>query len=97
MRAKAHKPPFYISLSLKASAPGQYVVCDIQGPFGVETLLGEKYVVTYTDWYSRHSWTYLLKAKSEAVSKLKDLVEVSRVITTLIKLVSCMALRLSIT
>ena len=33
-------------------------------------------MVTYTDWYSRHSWTYLLKAKSEAFSKLKDLVEV---------------------
>ncbi len=49
IRAKVHKPPFYISLSLKASAPGQYVICDIQGPFGVETLLGEKYVVTYTD------------------------------------------------
>ena len=42
MRAKAHKPPFYLSLSLKASAPGQYVVCDIQGPFGVETLLEVK-------------------------------------------------------
>ena len=76
MRAKAHKPPFYLSLSLKASAPGHYVVCDIQGPFGIETLLGEKYVVTYTDWYSRYSWTYLLKAKSDAFEKLKYLVEV---------------------
>jgi hypothetical protein len=76
MKAKAHKPPFYISLRLKASAPGEYVVCDIQGPFSVETLTGETYVITYTDWYSRYSWTFLLKHKSEALSKLKYLVEV---------------------
>ena len=76
MKAKSHKPPFYMSLSVKAAAPGAYVVCDIQGPFSVETLGGHRYVVTYTDWYSRYSWTHLLLAKNEALSKLKHLVEV---------------------
>jgi hypothetical protein len=46
------------------------------GPFATETLLGEKYALTYTDWYSRYSWTYLLRLKSDALPKLKHLLEV---------------------
>jgi hypothetical protein len=36
----------------------------------------EKYALTYTDWYSRYLWTYLLKLKSEAFKYLKHLLEV---------------------
>jgi hypothetical protein len=76
MKAKSHKAPFYNSLRLKASQPGEYIVCDIQGPYSVETLKGERYVITYTDWHTRYSWTYLLTTKDEALSKLKHLLEV---------------------
>jgi hypothetical protein len=46
------------------------------GPFAIETFLGEKYALTYTDWYSRYSWTYLLRVKSDALPQLKHLLEV---------------------
>ena len=31
MKAKSHKPPYYISMSNKATVPGELLVCDIQG------------------------------------------------------------------
>ncbi len=46
------------------------------GPFSTETLLGEKYALTYMDWYLRYSWTYLLRLKSDALPQLKHLLEV---------------------
>jgi transposase InsO family protein len=46
------------------------------GPFAVETLRGDTYALTYTDWYSRYSRTYLLKRKSEALTCLKHLLKV---------------------
>jgi hypothetical protein len=55
MKAKAHKPPFYSSTSPKATIPAEYVVCDIQGPYSIETNTGQRYVLTYTDWYARYS------------------------------------------
>jgi transposase InsO family protein len=76
MKAKAHKPSYYMSTSPKAIRPGGYVVCDMQGPYSVETLSGQRYVLTYTDWYTRYSWTYILTNKNEALPKLKHLVEV---------------------
>ncbi len=33
--------------------------------------------MTYTDWYSKYSWTFLLKNKSEALACLKRLVSVT--------------------
>ena len=51
-------------------------MCDIQGPLTIESMGGERYVLTYTDFYSRHSWTYLLLHKSDAFKHLKHLVEV---------------------
>ena len=76
MQSKSHLPSFPNASTIKGSAPGQYVVCDIQGPFSIESIGGERYVLTYTDYYTRHSWTYLLTQKSEAINHLKYLVEV---------------------
>ena len=76
MLSKSHLPSFPNSSTVKGRAPGEYVVCDIQGPFSIESMGGERYVLTYTDFYSRHSWTYLLTQKSEALTHLKHLVEV---------------------
>ena len=76
MKAKSHKPPFYMSITPKATNPGEYIVCDIQGPYSIDTIDGHRYVLTYTDWFTRYSWTYLLTKKSDALTKLKHLVEV---------------------
>jgi hypothetical protein len=45
-------------------------------PFATETLLEEKCALIYTDWLSRYPWTYLLRFKSDALPKLKHLLEV---------------------
>ena len=76
IKAKSHKSSFYNSQKVKATSPGEYIVCDIQGPYSVDTIMSERYVITYTDWYTRYSWTYLLVTKDEALSKLKHLLEV---------------------
>ena len=76
MYSKHHLPLFPNASTVKGSGPGKYVVCDIQGPFSIESMGGERYVLTYTDYYTRYSWTYLLHQKSEAFKHLKHLVEV---------------------
>jgi hypothetical protein len=76
MYSKHHLPSFPNASTIKGSAPGKYVVCDIQGPYSIESMGGERYVLTYTDYYTRYSWTYLLHQKSEAFKHLKHLVEV---------------------
>jgi transposase InsO family protein len=76
MLGKSRIPPFPRASTMKGNAPGQYLVTDTMGPFATETLQGERYALTYTDWYSRYSWTYLLKLKSEAFKYLKHLLEV---------------------
>jgi hypothetical protein len=76
MYSKHHLPSFSNASTVKGSGSGKYAVCDIQGPFSIESMGGERYVLTYTDYYTRYSWTYLLHQKSEAFKHLKHLVEV---------------------
>lgn len=76
MLGKSHLPSFPNASSVKGSKVGDYLVCDIQGPYSIEAMGGERYVLTYTDYYSRYSWSYLLTHKSEAITHLKHLVEV---------------------
>ena len=61
MLGKSKSPSFSRSQTSKGESPGDYVVTDIMGPFATETFDGEKYALTYTDWYSKYSWTFLLK------------------------------------
>jgi hypothetical protein len=57
MLGKSKLPSFSRSQTSKGESPGDYVVTDIMGPFATETFDGEKYALTYTDWY--YSWTFL--------------------------------------
>jgi hypothetical protein len=47
------------------------------GPFATETFDSEKYALTYTDWYSKYSWTFLLKNRSDALTCLKRLIGIT--------------------
>ena len=76
MLGKSKRASFPDATTPKAIQPGELVVCDIMGPFAYETLGQERYALTYTDWYTRYSWTYLMVEKSEALTHLKHLVEV---------------------
>ncbi len=55
MLGKSKLPSFSRSHASKGESPGDYVVTDIMGPFATEKFDGEKYALTYTDWYSKYS------------------------------------------
>ena len=76
MLGKSKLPSFSRSVTSKGETKGDYVVTDIVGPFSTATFEGETLAVTYTDWYSKYSWTFLLKRKSDALTCLKYLIEV---------------------
>ena len=56
----------------------QIIHSDLCGPMQTASHNGAKYVITFTDDYSRKTWVYFMKLKSEAFSKFlyfKNLVE----------------------
>lgn len=61
---KSHKPPFFSSNTVY-SKPLALVVSDLWGPSPTPSQNGCKYYVTYVDAFSRFTWIYFLKAKSE--------------------------------
>lgn len=61
--AKHHKLPFSVS-SHKSKAIFELIHCDIWGPNSVTAYDGTRYFLTIVDDYSRSTWIYLLKAKS---------------------------------
>ena len=44
---------------------------DIWGPYLIPSIHGHKYFLTMVDDYSRYTWIFLLKHKSEVVKALK--------------------------
>ena len=77
MLGKSKLPSFSRATTSKGESPGDYLVTDIMGPFATETFDSEKYALTYTDWYSKYSWTFLLKNKSDTLTCLKRLVGIT--------------------
>uniref|UniRef100_A0A251SKN6 Putative zinc finger, CCHC-type n=1 Tax=Helianthus annuus TaxID=4232 RepID=A0A251SKN6_HELAN len=55
----------------QASKPLQLVHSDICGPMRTESIGGCRYFITFIDDYTRKSWVYFLKYKSEALSYFK--------------------------
>ena len=53
----------------KAFSPFELVHFDLWGPAPVGSINGYKYYILFVDHYSRFSWLYLLKSKSEAFTK----------------------------
>jgi hypothetical protein len=54
----------------RASQPGEHLYSDLMGPL-TTSLGGSRYVIVFIDDYSRKSWTYFLKSKSEAYGKFR--------------------------
>jgi hypothetical protein len=61
--AKAHQLPFPISSS-RSSAPLELVFSDVWGP-AIDSFGRKKYYVSFIDDYSKFTWIYLLRHKSE--------------------------------
>jgi hypothetical protein len=62
---KHHWDSFDKRASWHASSPLQLVQSDLCGPFSSPSFSGCKYLLTFIDDFSRHTWVYLLKLKSE--------------------------------
>jgi hypothetical protein len=69
-KAKNHQLPHGISLS-KSSAPLEIVFSDVWGA-APEYVGGKKYYVSFIDDFSKFTWIYLLKFKSEVFQKFRE-------------------------
>jgi len=66
---KHHRDSFEKRASWHASAPLQLVHSDLCGPLPVASFSGCKYFLTFIDDFSRRTWVYFLKLKSEVFNK----------------------------
>jgi histone deacetylase 1/2 len=65
-RAKSHQLPYPISTSV-STAPLQLVFSDVWGPAPISVGRHE-YYVSFIDDYSKFTWIYLLKKKSDVLA-----------------------------
>ncbi|KAJ0865146.1 putative RNA-directed DNA polymerase [Helianthus annuus] len=67
---KAHQQPFETS-TFKTMKPLELVHSDVFGPVKQPSIRGLRYMVTFIDDFSRYTWVYFLKEKSEVFEKFK--------------------------
>ena len=75
---KHHRENIFLGVSYRAKAPLEIVHTDLCGPIQTPSLTGCVYFMTFIDDFSRKTWLYLLKQKSEAFDvfkKFKSMVE----------------------
>jgi hypothetical protein len=53
--------PSQAILENKAKSPGERILCDLTGPIRQATFAGIKYLLTFTDQFSKYRWGFLLK------------------------------------
>lgn len=73
-QAKQSKLSFSDSTTLTAK-PFELVHMDIWGPINVSSFQGFQYFLTIVDDYSRHTWIYLLKSKSDTRPAMHRLIK----------------------
>jgi hypothetical protein len=69
---KQHRLSFPKEKSYRAWAPLEIVHTDLCGPMKTPSLGGSIYFLTFIDDYSRKTWVYFLKHKSETFDKFKE-------------------------
>ena len=75
---KQHRESFPSGKSIRAKAPLEFFHSDLCGPMQTPSIESNHYILTFIDDYTRKTWVYFLKFKSEVVEKLchfKALVE----------------------
>ena len=63
------KKPFPKQSQHRATKPYEIVHSDVCGPMQVESKGGSRYMLTFTDDFSRYTTAYFIKSKSEVLSK----------------------------
>ena len=71
---KMQKKPFPKQSQHRAARPYEIVHSDVCGPMQVESKGGSRYMLTFTDDYSRYSTVYFIKSKNEVLSKFMEYV-----------------------
>jgi hypothetical protein len=71
--AKQSRLPFPLS-SIQSLHPFDLIHCDIWGPHRFSTHTGAHYFLTIVDDYTRFTWIFLMKLKSETQSLLKSFI-----------------------
>ena len=69
--AKHHRLHSSSRVNKRASAPFELVHSDVWGSCPFVSLTGFRYVVTFVDDYSRTTWLYLMKNRSELFSHFR--------------------------
>jgi hypothetical protein len=68
LTGKMVKAPFPAVSMKRTTRPLELIHSDVAGPMQVETWGGARYLLTFTDDYTRKTWGYLMKHKSEVSS-----------------------------
>jgi hypothetical protein len=68
---KHHRSSFPPRDGPRSSIAFELVHCDVWGPCPVRTMSGHKYFAVFVDDYSRSSWVFLLKERSEVCTVIK--------------------------
>ena len=69
---KQHRLPFNFGNSRRARYPLELVHIDLVGHIQVTSIGGSTYFMTFIDDFSRRTWVYFLKSKSEAFDKFLE-------------------------
>ena len=69
---KHNKEKFISRVSNRAKEPLELVHTDLCGPMKTTSLTCNVYFMSFIDDYSRKTWVYLLKQKSQAFDVLKS-------------------------
>ena len=72
LSGRQHRERFPKASETRAEKSGLRVHTDIMGPMQQESLGGSRYTLVFTYDYSRKSWVYFLKHKSETMSKFRE-------------------------
>ncbi|CAA7020014.1 unnamed protein product [Microthlaspi erraticum] len=68
---KSHRLPFDNSTS-RCNAPLERIHSDLMGPTRTSSYSGFRYMLLFVDDYSRYTWVYFVKEKSEVFSKFQE-------------------------
>ena len=71
---KSHRNPFPKQSNNRAEKPYKIIHSDVCGPMQVKSKGGSRYMVTFTDDYSRYTTVYFIKRKDEVLSKFQEYV-----------------------
>ena len=71
-KAKMHRVPVPKASRNRSSRPLQLVHSDVCGPMNVNSIGGSKYVLSFTDDYTKYVTVYFLRSKSEVLSKFQE-------------------------